>query len=109
VIEPVTETGFERDVLHAVGLLSVEPRRELTSRVSGGIEVTLYWSARDDSTSIELWQAATDETLTFPIPPEQALDAFYHPFAYLPAASNELLPMLEHPQPTVAALEALQG
>jgi hypothetical protein len=107
--EPVTETGFEKDVLHAVELLSVEPRRELASRVSGGIEVTLYWSAHDDSTSIELWQAATEETLTFAIAREQALDAFYHPFAYLPAAPNELLRMLEHAQPTVAALEASQG
>ena len=63
-----------------------EPRRELARRVSGGFEVTLYWSSFDNSTSIELWQHASAETFAFDIPREQALDAFYHPFAHLPTA-----------------------
>ena len=61
-------------------------RRELARRVSGGIEVTLYWSARDNSTSIEVWQPSTEERLTFPVAHERALEAFYHPFAHLPTA-----------------------
>lgn len=64
-------------------------RRELARRVSGGLEVTLYWSAHDDATSIEIWQAATGETLAFAVRGEQALDAFYHPFANLPAAPGD--------------------
>jgi len=60
------------------------PRRELAHRVSGGIEVTLYWSALDNSTSIEVRQPASDETLAYPVAGERALDAFYHPFAHLP-------------------------
>ena len=73
------------------------PRRELAHRVSGAIEVTLYWSAPDDSTSIEVWQPETDETLTFAVPHEHALDAFYHPFAHLHRAYPD--PFLA-PQPS---------
>jgi hypothetical protein len=61
----------------------IRPRRELARRVSGGIEVTLYWSAYDNSTSIEVRQSATEETLQFTVAREAALEAFYHPFAHL--------------------------
>lgn len=56
---------------------------ELARRTSGGIEVTLYWNARENRTSIEVWQPASEETLHFNVARERALDAFYHPFAYL--------------------------
>lgn len=72
----------------AAGFL--EPLRELAHRASGGLEVTLYWSADDNGTSIEVWQQETSATLAFPVPPERALDAFYHPFAHLPAVMGEL-------------------
>ena len=65
------------------------PRRELAYRVSGGIEVTLYWSALDNSTSIEVWQPASDETFAYAVASERALDAFYHPFAHLPITRAE--------------------
>lgn len=58
-------------------------RRELAHRVSGGIEVTLYWRADDNSTSIEVWQPASEERLAFAVPSEDALEAFHHPFAHL--------------------------
>jgi hypothetical protein len=61
-----------------------DPRRELARRVSGGMEVTLYWSAHDNSTSVEIWQPETEETLAFEVSGNRALDAFYHPFAHLP-------------------------
>jgi hypothetical protein len=60
-----------------------DSRRELAHRVSGGIAVTLYWSADDNSTSVEIVHAATDQTLHFIVPREHALDAFHHPFAHL--------------------------
>lgn len=66
------------------------PRRELAHRVSGGIQVTLYWSAAEGPW-IELWRAATEELVGFPVPPERALDAYHHPFAHLAAA-----PLREH-------------
>ena len=63
-----------------------DARRELAHRVSGDVEVTLYWSAADDSTSVEVWQPASGERLAFVVPGEDALDAFHHPFAHLPLA-----------------------
>jgi hypothetical protein len=90
VRNPVTETSFEKNLLHAVTPQSVEPRRELARRVNGGIEVTLYWNAHDNSTSIEVWQSAYEETLLFTIARERALEAFYHPFAHLPPAADNL-------------------
>lgn len=74
----------------------IHPRLELAHRASGGIEVTLYWSAQDNSTSIEVWQPASEETLVFNVAGEQALDAFHHPFAHLPTAPTELIRAL-HP------------
>jgi hypothetical protein len=57
--------------------------RELAHRVGSGLEVTLYWNAADNSTSIELCHVASETTLHFAVPPEQALDAFYHPLAHV--------------------------
>ena len=58
------------------------PRRELAHRASGGIEVTLYWSA-EEGTTLEVWHGATNELIAFAIAPERALEAYYHPFAHL--------------------------
>jgi hypothetical protein len=58
-------------------------RRELAYRVNGGLEVTLYWNALDDSTTIDVHQMATEETISFRVPTDRALDAFHHPFAHL--------------------------
>jgi hypothetical protein len=74
---------------------SLDSRRELARRLSGGIEVTLYWSERDDTTSVELWHAASEERLVFEVAHEHALEAFYHPFVHLPRTVDEPLPTLE--------------
>jgi hypothetical protein len=74
---------------------SVQPRRELARRASGGIEVALYWSPTDNSTTVEVWQATTEETLIVPVAPEHALEAFYHPFAQLAASFDELVPVAD--------------
>lgn len=69
--------------------LALEGRRELARRVNGGVEVTLYWEATENCTTVEIWHHATGETLAFAVAPERALDAFYHPFAHLPTAFAE--------------------
>ena len=51
-----------------------EPRRELARRSGGGIEVTLYWSALNNCTTIEIRQTKTDETRTFAVRADRALD-----------------------------------
>ena len=70
---------------------SVEPRRELARRVSGGIEVALYWSPFDNSTTVEVWDFASEETIVFGVRPERALEAFYHPFAQLAPSFDGLV------------------
>ena len=74
---------------------SVQPRRELARRVSGGIEVALYWSPFDNSTTVEVWQATSEETLVLPVAAEHALEAFYHPFAQLATSFDELVPVAD--------------
>ena len=58
-------------------------QKELARRVSGGVEVTLLRDSRDNSTLIELRHPAIKEPIRFRVPPDRALDAFHHPFAYL--------------------------
>jgi hypothetical protein len=58
-------------------------RRELARRDSGAFEITLYWEVRGNTTSIEVHQKATAETIAFPVASDRALDAFHHPFAHL--------------------------
>ena len=70
-------------------------RRELARRVSGGLEVALYWSPLDNSVSVDVWDAASQETLAFDVAPERALEAFHHPFAQLAASFGELVPVAD--------------
>lgn len=73
----------------------VQARRELARRVSGGLEVALYWNPFDNSTTVEVWQARSEETLVLAVPPERALESFYHPFAQLTGSLYELLPVVD--------------
>jgi hypothetical protein len=66
-----------------IATLSIVARQELARRVTGGLEITLYWEAHDNTTSIEVHQTATAETIAFPVAADRALDAFHHPFAHL--------------------------
>jgi hypothetical protein len=44
---------------------------------------------------VEVWDAASDETIVFAVPPERALQAFYHPFAQLASSFDELVPVAD--------------
>jgi len=74
---------------------AIRSRRELAHRISGGIEVTFYWRADDNSTSIEVWQPASEERLAFVVSSEDALEAFHHPFAHLPTTFGRRSPTRE--------------
>jgi hypothetical protein len=65
--------------------------RELAHRASGGMDIRLYWNVDDNSTSIEIWQPASEELLWFTVTPGRALEAFYHPFAELSSSRAELI------------------
>jgi hypothetical protein len=69
----------------------ISRRRELARRVNGGLEITLYWYPDTNATRIEVHDTGIDETISFPVPVGRALDAFYHPFVYLPTRPEQAL------------------
>ena len=56
-------------------------RRELAHRANDGIEVSLYWRPGNRVT-VEIVDVRRDERLEFEVGRADALDAFYHPYAY---------------------------
>ena len=69
---------------------AIRSRRELAHRVSGGIEVTLYWAPRRQHEHRGLAPGVRG-ALAFDVASEHALDAFHHPFAHLPTTSGDAL------------------
>jgi hypothetical protein len=57
-------------------------RRELARRANDGIEVTLFWNAREDTLTVEVHDGKTDKTFELEAPRDRALDVYYHPYAY---------------------------
>ena len=60
--------------------------RELAERTSNGTRVRLLWRQASGEVWVEVSEREVDLTIAFPVPPERALDAFHHPYAY--AASH---------------------
>lgn len=58
---------------------------ELNNRNNDGISVSLLWNSDSGETFIEIEDARNESVDTFPIAPENAADAFQHPYAYLSA------------------------
>ena len=58
---------------------------ELAHRVSGQIDVSLFWSRRTNRLMLQVIDWGEDEDFTLEVQPAEALQAFRHPFAYLPA------------------------
>jgi hypothetical protein len=68
--------------------------RELAHRITSSVEVTLFWRELDNALTLRLVEVATGIEFEFCVRPEDALDAFNHPYAYLPlprAGSSKLL------------------
>lgn len=61
--------------------------RELAHRTGTGIEVSLLWRRSDNSLRLQLTEVDCGVVFELSIAPEDALDAFYHPYAYLPRHS----------------------
>ena len=56
--------------------------RELAARESDGIHVVLLWHPAVNGVSVSVEDARFGDRLEFPVAPDRALDAFYHPYAY---------------------------
>ena len=63
--------------------------RELAARENHGIAVRLLWHPRENAVTVSVEDARVGDRFEFAIPPDQALDAFYHPFAHLLPAVDE--------------------
>ena len=68
--------------------------RELAHRVTSCVEVTLLWRKLDNVLTLRLVEVGTGIEFEFGVRPEEALDAFNHPYAYLPAPKLGSLDLL---------------
>ena len=63
--------------------------RELAHRESPDIDVSLFWQPNENSCLLLLVEIATGVVFEIPVPAGNALDAFNHPYTYLPAATAD--------------------
>jgi hypothetical protein len=68
--------------------------RELAHRVTSCVEVTLLWRQLDNAVTVRLVEIATGIEFEFVVRAEDALDAFNHPYAYLPVPKPDSLNLL---------------
>jgi hypothetical protein len=67
--------------------------RELDSRSGDGFDIRLLWDPADDSLTVTVAAARTDEFFVIPVAREHALEAFHHPFAYAAAPAPQAIPV----------------
>lgn len=68
--------------------------RELAHREGHDIDVALFWRPEDNSLVLLLVEVPTGVLFEIPVEPDDALDAFHHPYAYLPARAVDSFPEL---------------
>ena len=56
--------------------------KELAHRAGDGVEVSLLWSEADNRLIVTVADMRAGEAFELKAHPENALDVFYHPFAY---------------------------
>lgn len=66
--------------------------RELAYRTGGGVEVSLLWRKLDNSLTLLVVEIATGVSFEVTVQPKHALDAFNHPYAYLPTPTVDPFP-----------------
>ncbi len=58
------------------------PSEELAARQRDGLRVVLRWHPREDAVTVSVADDRTGDRFEIAVEHEQALDAFYHPYAY---------------------------
>ena len=71
--------------------------KELAYRAGEGVEVSLFWSPSDDRLTVVVDDAKADERFALAARPDNALDVFYHPYAY--ASTSVCAPAAQLPIP----------
>ena len=64
------------------------PTRELAQRLSGTLEVLLLWHPGIDQLELSVRDLATRTGFYVEVAPANAIDAFYHPYAYAARREN---------------------
>ena len=64
------------------------PLRELAQRVSGTDEVLLLWDPESQRVELSVRDVASGAGFHVEVEPASALDAFYHPYAYVARREN---------------------
>ena len=59
------------------------PARELAQRLSGTDEVLLLWHPESERVELSVRDSETGASFHLDVAPACALDAFYHPYAYI--------------------------
>jgi hypothetical protein len=59
--------------------------RELAYRANDGVEVRLHWNPENDRFTVVVEDTKADERFELEARHDNALEVFYHPFAYAPA------------------------
>ena len=57
-------------------------RRELASRTSDDLEVTLWWDPRINAIAVSVWDWKRGTHFELAVGSDRAMDVFHHPFAY---------------------------
>jgi hypothetical protein len=63
---------------------------ELADRAGDGLEVRLYWNSADGRVAVSVAHLNVDRIVHLDVAPEDALEAFHHPFAYRRPATARL-------------------
>ena len=58
-------------------------KTRLAQRQNGGIEVTLLWNRSSHELTVTVVDDLSDDIFELPVAPDDALNAYYHPYAYI--------------------------
>ena len=64
--------------------------QELACREGDGVEVVLFWSPSSGRLTVVVDDARADERFELSARADNALDVFYHPYAYASSSAPEL-------------------
>ena len=74
----------------------IQDWRELASRHDDGLEISLLWSRTAGAVAMVVLDLRFGDGLQFEVPPEDALEACRHPFAFASARRVEYLDVGVH-------------
>jgi hypothetical protein len=64
--------------------------KELAHRAGDGVEVSLLWSPSDGRLTVVVDDAKAEERFKLEARPDNALEVFYHPYAYASSSVRAL-------------------